>query len=161
MKQPEDTLTVDMFEQLEPTLSVAERIAAAKAQVALDNSPVNNEILIHLYVASSLEMYVGYFKKMQDMVAAWGVVAPLIIPKLAEYHAVCPTCGKIVGKIETLGRHKLIARRCAQCEGLFKEFAPIVDGYALQELAKLMQQDPDAVEHFICSALMARRWALI
>jgi hypothetical protein len=160
MKQPEGSLTVDMFATVgDKKQELAERIAAAKQQVARENSPVNNELLVHLYVASSLELYLDYFGKFRTAINSWGVDAALKIPELPAYYTVCPVCGKQCGDLTILRQHKLLSTACSQCEREFRSNEPLVGAYAIHEMAKHMKQKPEAVEHFICAGLIARRAA--
>jgi hypothetical protein len=139
-------------------LELAARIAAAKQQLAVKNSPENNKLLINLYVASSVEMYIAYYKGLQAAITHWGVDAKLEIPKdLPAYYTVCPTCGKTCGELTMIKHHKLLAGDCESCEREFQGKEPIIGTYAIREMAKIMKQPEAAIEHFVCEAMMERR----
>lgn len=145
----------------EATDKMLAKLAELKAAAALKNSSAPNTLIVHLYVASSLELYIAYMEKLRLAMAAWGNGVSLELPRnLPAYHSVCSCCGAICGEITMLQRHKLLQEPCGKCPpALFNNSGPIVGTYAIETLAKLMHSSKDAVEHNICEALIARRAA--
>lgn len=135
------------------------RLIALKSYAALKNSPDANKLLVHIYVASSLELYLNYMEKMNVAMAVWGNGITLEMPRdLPAYYSVCGCCGAKCGEITMLKRHKLLQEVCGQCPpALYNTHSPITGTYAMEQLAKLMNSTRDAVEHNICEALIARR----
>ena len=139
-----------------------EKLLAKLAQLRKAPTQQNNELLLHLYAAASFELYIDYFAAMKAVITAWGVDVRMEIPRdLPAYFVVCPHCGAKCGELELIKQHKLLASCCGYCpEDIKKARLPIIDGYALGELAKLMKQDVKTVEHFIAAAILAKKEVL-